>query len=210
MRTARLICLPQVVPYSSLVFLVDSVIGRWAFSNFSLQAPHPKRRRPMNIRVVRCAGPIRIPGAESCQPSGEAVTVDAGRTLIIDQDVDVGSLHVKGTAIVERRDISIGAEWILVEDTGALIAGTPNSRSSSGCISPCAREHRTEAHRPSAAGHQVSCGSQWRHDRSAWRSAHVMGPAGQQHGTGSRHTALGAARRLARRRTHRDRIRRRP
>ena len=56
--------------------------------------------------------------------SGEAVTVDAGRTLIIDQDVDVGSLHVKGTAIVERRDISIGAEWILVEGAGALIAGS--------------------------------------------------------------------------------------
>ncbi len=55
---------------------------------------------------------------------GEAVTVDVGRTLIIDQDLDVGSLHIKGTAIVERRDISIGAEWILVEGAGALIAGS--------------------------------------------------------------------------------------
>ena len=54
----------------------------------------------------------------------EAVTVDVGRTLIIDQDIDVGSLHIKGTAIVERRDISIGAEWILVEGAGALIAGS--------------------------------------------------------------------------------------
>ncbi len=56
--------------------------------------------------------------------TGEAVTVEAGRTLIIDQDIDVGSLHVHGTAIVERRDISIGAEWILVEGAGALIAGS--------------------------------------------------------------------------------------
>ena len=55
---------------------------------------------------------------------GESVTVDVGRTLIIDQDIDVGSLHIKGAAIVERRDISIGAEWILVEGTGALIAGS--------------------------------------------------------------------------------------
>ena len=55
---------------------------------------------------------------------GEAVTIEAGRTLIIDQDIDVGSLLVRGTAIVQRRDISIGAEWILVEGTGALVAGS--------------------------------------------------------------------------------------
>lgn len=60
----------------------------------------------------------------SLPASREAVTVDVGRTLIIDQDIDVGSLHIKGTAIVERRDISIGAEWILVEGAGALIAGS--------------------------------------------------------------------------------------
>ena len=60
----------------------------------------------------------------SLPASSEAVTVDVGRILIIDQDVDVGSLHIKGTAIVERRDVSIGAEWILVEGAGALIAGS--------------------------------------------------------------------------------------
>ena len=54
----------------------------------------------------------------------EAVTVEAGRTLIIDQDIDVGSLLIRGTAIVERRDVSIGAEWILVEGAGAFIAGS--------------------------------------------------------------------------------------
>lgn len=55
---------------------------------------------------------------------GEAVVVDAGRTLLIDQNVDVGSLHIKGTVIMARRDVCIGAEWILVEDTGVLIAGS--------------------------------------------------------------------------------------
>ena len=54
----------------------------------------------------------------------EAVVVDVGRVLIIDQDIDIGSLHIKGTAIVDRRDISIGAEWILVEGIGALLAGS--------------------------------------------------------------------------------------
>ncbi len=55
---------------------------------------------------------------------GQAVTVDAGRTLIVDQDLDLGSLHIKGKVIVQRRDVSIGAEWILVEGNGALIAGS--------------------------------------------------------------------------------------
>ncbi len=53
----------------------------------------------------------------------EAVTVSAGRTLIIDQDVDVGSLRIEGTVIVARDDVRIDAEWILVEGSGALIAG---------------------------------------------------------------------------------------
>src|SRR5688500_6666514 len=55
---------------------------------------------------------------------GDAVTVDAARTLILDQDIDVGSLHIKGSAIVERRDTSIAAEWVLVEGEGALVAGS--------------------------------------------------------------------------------------
>ena len=54
----------------------------------------------------------------------DAITIDAGRTLILDQDIDVASLHIKGTAIVERRDISLGAQWVLVEAAGALIAGS--------------------------------------------------------------------------------------
>jgi len=55
---------------------------------------------------------------------GAAVVVEAGRTLVIDQDVDVGSLHIKGTVVVARSDVRIGAQWILVENEGALIAGS--------------------------------------------------------------------------------------
>ena len=53
---------------------------------------------------------------------GDAVTVAAGRRLVIDQDVDVGSLTIRGTVIVARRDTKIRAGWILVAGPGELIA----------------------------------------------------------------------------------------
>lgn len=55
---------------------------------------------------------------------GDAVTIHAGRTLVVDQDIEVGSLTIRGTLMVARRDISIRAGWILVTDDGALAAGT--------------------------------------------------------------------------------------
>jgi hypothetical protein len=55
---------------------------------------------------------------------GAAVTVAAGRTLVIDQDIDVGSLTIHGTVIVERRDTVIRAGWILVAGHGELRAGS--------------------------------------------------------------------------------------
>src|SRR5512140_3784505 len=55
---------------------------------------------------------------------GDAVTVAAGRTLVIDQDLDIGSLTVHGTVIVARRDAKIRAGWILVAGDGAFLAGT--------------------------------------------------------------------------------------
>ena len=55
---------------------------------------------------------------------GDAVTVAAGRTLVIDQDVDVGSLTIHGTVIVARRDTKIRAGWILVASHGEFIAGS--------------------------------------------------------------------------------------
>lgn len=60
----------------------------------------------------------------SLPAKGEAVTIAPGRTLVIDQDVDVGSLRIEGTVVVARRDVRIDAEWILVEGSGALVAGS--------------------------------------------------------------------------------------
>jgi hypothetical protein len=54
----------------------------------------------------------------------DAITVAAGRTVVIDQDVDIGSLTIRGTVIVARRDATVQAAWILVEGDGALVAGT--------------------------------------------------------------------------------------
>ena len=55
---------------------------------------------------------------------GDAVTIAEGRTLVIDQDIDVGSLTVHGTLIVARRDTTIRAGWILVSKHGEFMAGT--------------------------------------------------------------------------------------
>ncbi len=55
---------------------------------------------------------------------GDAVTIAAGRTLVIDQDLDIGSLTIHGTVIVERRDTKIRAGWILVSGHGELSAGS--------------------------------------------------------------------------------------
>jgi G8 domain len=54
----------------------------------------------------------------------DAVTVAAGRTVVIDQDIDIGSLTIHGTVIVARRDVKIEAGWILVAGGGALSAGS--------------------------------------------------------------------------------------
>jgi len=60
----------------------------------------------------------------ACPARGEPVTIAKGRTVLIDQDIDVGSLHVKGRVIVARKNVRIAAEWILVEASGSLIAGS--------------------------------------------------------------------------------------
>lgn len=56
--------------------------------------------------------------------AGDAVTIRPGRTIIIDQDIEVGSLSIEGTAIVARRDANIHAAWILVTGDGQLVAGS--------------------------------------------------------------------------------------
>ncbi len=76
-----------------------------------------------------------------------AVVVAAGRTLLIDSDVEVGSLHIKGAVIVARRDVRIGAEWILVEGAGALIAGSADRPFKQQlCVTLCSSGGRAPAH----------------------------------------------------------------
>jgi len=62
--------------------------------------------------------------AGACPARGEAVTIAKGCTVLVDQDLDVGSLHVKGKLIVARRNVRIAADWILVEASGSLSAGS--------------------------------------------------------------------------------------
>lgn len=57
-------------------------------------------------------------------PAAGAVHIERGRTVILDQDIDVASLDIEGTLIVERRDTHINAGWILVRGEGRLEAGT--------------------------------------------------------------------------------------
>ena len=55
----------------------------------------------------------------------DPVVVESGRVLVIDQDIDIGSLTIRGAVLVARRDASIRSGWILVTEGGALSAGTP-------------------------------------------------------------------------------------
>lgn len=55
---------------------------------------------------------------------GDSVTVAEGCTLVVDQDIDIGSLTIHGTVIVARRDATIRAGWILVSGKGEFVAGT--------------------------------------------------------------------------------------
>lgn len=59
------------------------------------------------------------------QPPGrnDVVHVPAGRSLLIDQDIDVGALLIHGTATVAPRDVTIKTAGILVSHGGVLRAG---------------------------------------------------------------------------------------
>lgn len=59
-----------------------------------------------------------------CIPaSGSAARIEAGRTIILDQDIDLGSLDIEGTLLVAPRDTTIRAGWICVHGDGRLAAG---------------------------------------------------------------------------------------
>lgn len=58
-------------------------------------------------------------------PAGSTVRIAPGRTVLLDQDIDVAGLHVEGTLQIARRDTRIAAGWVLVCGEGRLEAGTP-------------------------------------------------------------------------------------
>lgn len=85
-------------------------------------APAPATLEVFPGDAQRWSDPATWDGAPP--PRGAAVTIAAGRTLVIDQDIDVGSLTIHGTAIVARRDAALRAGWILVAGQGVFMAGS--------------------------------------------------------------------------------------
>jgi hypothetical protein len=59
----------------------------------------------------------RLPGPR------DVVQVPAGRTLLVDQDIDVAALEIAGTVLFAPRDIQVECDGILVAGGGVLRAG---------------------------------------------------------------------------------------
>jgi hypothetical protein len=55
--------------------------------------------------------------------AGAPVRIERGRTVVLDQDIDVASLDVEGTLLLSARETKIRAGWILVHGDGRLAAG---------------------------------------------------------------------------------------
>jgi cell migration-inducing and hyaluronan-binding protein len=53
-----------------------------------------------------------------------AVVIEAGRTVVLDCDAEVGSLDVRGTVLVAARDTRLAAGWIAVHGGGRFAAGS--------------------------------------------------------------------------------------
>ena len=85
-------------------------------------APAPAPLEVLPSDAERWSDAAVWPGGKPVR--GGAVTISEGRTLVIDQDIDVGSLTVHGTLIVARRDVKIRAGWILVSGKGRFVAGS--------------------------------------------------------------------------------------
>jgi hypothetical protein len=99
------------------------------------------RRGKMGFREFEAGGGAMLPGVDRVdataamrwsdlstwggRPPGRSdiVHVPAGRTLLIDQDVDVAALLLHGSASVAARDLSIRTAGILVSHGGSLRVG---------------------------------------------------------------------------------------
>ncbi|MCX8114672.1 MAG: G8 domain-containing protein [Burkholderiaceae bacterium] len=62
-------------------------------------------------------------GGRVPQP-GEDVVVGAGRSVVVDRDIDVASITVFGTLQFAPLDLTVRSNWILVEGGGVLRAGS--------------------------------------------------------------------------------------
>lgn len=62
----------------------------------------------------------------------DVAKVPAGRTVLIDQDVDVAALEVSGTVLFAARDIHFRANGILVSGPGPCVPAMPSARLSIG------------------------------------------------------------------------------
>jgi hypothetical protein len=58
------------------------------------------------------------------ETTGGVVRIEAGRTVVLDEDMEADSLRIEGTLIVARQDTRICTSWILVVGEGRLIAGS--------------------------------------------------------------------------------------
>lgn len=52
------------------------------------------------------------------------VTVNAGQTILLDTDVQLGGLQINGTVVCADQDLSIYARWIMIHGAGKLQCGT--------------------------------------------------------------------------------------
>ncbi len=58
------------------------------------------------------------------ETTGGMVRIEAGRTVVLDEDMEADSLRIEGTLIVARQDTRICTSWILVVGEGRFIAGS--------------------------------------------------------------------------------------
>jgi hypothetical protein len=63
----------------------------------------------------------QLPGATA------AVVIPAGRTVVLDRDVQVANLRIEGALVFDRKNLNLSANWIAVTGNGILRIGEPSA-----------------------------------------------------------------------------------
>jgi hypothetical protein len=63
----------------------------------------------------------QLPGATA------AVVIPAGRTVVLDRDVQVANLRIEGALVFDRKNLNLSANWIAVMGNGILRIGEPSA-----------------------------------------------------------------------------------